>query len=211
MLALAALLGAMLLLGGCQSERRVISIKGGLAGIRGAEGQELAESQRVDRPRGSAFGDLASRQRQAAMADQASSDGAAPLNPNSLRIEHENGSVSLIMNSPRHVVMHLRQTLVQDEPEVLFDQVLSNKAKSIYAEQGKDPHEAIDFLFNNRREVLRMLQRMPQGELSPGMFLQKIGDSAYRLELRGANGQGLSLTRLDVVWEQGVCRLLSVS
>jgi len=206
-----ALASAMLVVSGCQSERRVISVKGGLAGIRGAEGQELAESQRIDRPRGSAFGDLASEQRRQAIGEQPTDGEAAPLNPNTLRIAHDDGGFTLIMSSPRHVVAHLRQTLVQDEPELLFEQVLSNQSKSIYAAQGKDPHEAVEFLFSNRREVLKMLQRMPQGEFTPGMFLKKIGPSAYRLELSGANGQGLRLTRLDVVWEQGVCRLLSVS
>ena len=189
---------------GCESERKIISIRGGLSGIRGAQGQDLAESERIDRPRSAAYSDLAAQQR-----DQANRDAEA-ADQQSLRITHDDGQITLIMTSPRHVVMHLRQTLTQNEPELLFDQVLSGRAKSVYAEQGLDPHAAVDFLFENRLDVLKMLQRMPQGEFTPGMFLKKIGPSAYRLELSGANGQGLRLRHLDVVWEQGVCRLLSI-
>lgn len=189
---------------GCESERRVISVRGGLSGIRGAQGQDLAESERTDRPRSGAYADLAAQQRDKAGQDALSAD------PQSLRITHEDGRITLLMSSPRHVVLHLRQTLTQDEPELLFDQVLSDRAKSTYAEQGLDPRSAVGFLFDNRREVLKMLQRMPQGEFTPGMFLKKIGPSAYRLELSGANGQGLLFRRLDVVWERGVCRLLAV-
>lgn len=189
---------------GCESERRVISVRGGLSGIRGAQGHDLAESERTDRPRSGAYADLAVQQREDA------GRGAENADPQSLRITLEGGRITLIMTSPRHVVLHLRQTLTQDEPELLFDQVLSDRAKGVYTEQGLDPHVAVDFLFDNRREVLKMLQRMPQGEFTPGMFLKKIGPSAYRLELNGANGRGLLLRHLDVVWERGVCRLLSV-
>lgn len=189
---------------GCEMDRRVISVRGGLSGIEGAQGQELAESQRVARPRSGAFAELASQQREQASLDTENT------NPRSLRITQPDGQTTLIMTSPRHVVLHLRQTLLQDEPELLFEQVLSDRAKKAYIEQGLDPHDAVDFLFEHRREILTMLQRMPQGELSPGMYLNKIGPSAYRLELSGASGQGLKFRRLDIVWERGICRLLAV-
>jgi hypothetical protein len=189
---------------GCEAERKVISVRGGLAGIEGAQGGDLAQSTNTRTPRSKAYAEVVASQRQQVETDDTTID------PRSIRIPHEDGSVTLIMTSPRHVVMHLRQTLTLQEPELLYEQVLSEEAKKEYRRNDLDPHEAVEFLMKNRREVLKMLQRMPQGELSPGMFLTKIGKNAYRLEVRGASAQGLSFRRLDVIWEHGVCKLLSI-
>ena len=189
---------------GCEMERRVISVRGGLAGIEGAQGQDLAESGGASPVRSDAFARIVAKQRQQAAANNPS------LAPRSVRINHDDGSVTLILSSPRHVVLHLRQTLIQSEPELLYEQILSEQAKREYRQSGLDPHEAVKFLFEHRRDVLKMLQRMPQGELSPGMFLTKIGPNAYRMEIRGASAQGLMFRRLDVIWERGVCKLLSI-
>lgn len=201
----AAAIGALLLLG-CETERRVISVRGGLAGIEGAQGGDLAESGRQSNAQSSAFANLTQRHRDQSLANA----GKEQQNPRSIRINNEDGSVTLILSSPRHVILHLRQTLLDEDRDLLFDQVLSDRAKENYAQAGKDPHEAVEFLIANRREVLKMLQRMPQGELSPGLFMKKIGPNAFRLELNGAQSRGLAFRRLDVVWELGVCKLLAV-
>jgi len=203
-LALALLMLPMLLMPGCETERRVISVRGGLSGIEGARGGDLASSQSNAPARSKAYAQLAAKQRQQTEAADPSA------NQNSIRIRHEDGSVTLILTSPRHVVIHLRQTLTQDEPELLYDQVLSNEAKEEYRRNGHDPREAVEFLFKHRREVLKLLQRMPMGELTPGMFLTKIGPNAYRMKVSGASAQGLSFQRLDIIWEHGVCKLLSI-
>lgn len=201
----ALLCAAVIPLAACATERRVISVRGGLSGIQGAQGGELAQAERTDRPTGSAYAELAARQRQQAAVGETETD------PRALRITRDDGTITLISTSPRHVVLHLRQTLTQDEPDLLFDQVLSDRAKDAYRKNGLDPHDAVGFLIEHRRDVLMLLQRMPQGEFTPGMFLEKIGPGAYRLQLNGASGQGLSFQRLDIVWEHGVCRLLSIS
>ncbi len=202
---IAVALGALLLVG-CETERRVISVSGGLSGIEGAQGQDLKESGNSRQAQSSAFANLAQRNRE----KSADASDTQQQNPRSIRIEHEDGSVSLILSSPRHVVLHLRQALLVEDQDLLFTQILSDRAKQNYVQAGKDPHDAVTFLYDNRREVLKMLQRMPQGELSPGLFLKKIGPNAYRLELSGAQGRGLTIRRLDVVWEFGVCKLLAV-
>jgi len=191
-------------LSGCQEERRVVTVRGALAGIEGAEGQIISDTGTRTPTRGRAYAEIATDQRR-----KAAEEGEV-IDPRRIRITSEDGEVTLILSSPRHVAAHLRQTLLQDEPELLFEQVLSDAAKQAYTQRGLDPQQAVEFLFEHRVEVLKMLQRMPQGELSPGMYLERIGPSAYRLELHGAMAHDLTFSRLDIVWEHGVCKLLSV-
>lgn len=183
----------------CEPESRVVAVRGMLHGLPGATSPLDAEAERNaaesrDPPPDAAPLELGK-------------DGR-PKNP--LRTEHEDGTVTLVSQSPRHVIIHLRETLLSDETDLLFEQVLSERTKQAYRDRGLDPHEAVTFLVAHKADVLRLLNKMPQGELTPGLFLKPVGDNVYRLEVPPSDGR-MAFRKMDFLWEWGVCRLVLIS
>ncbi len=182
-----------LMLAACASEDRIVSTSGPLRSLPGAQTAENAPAHKRPTPSGLA-------QAQTQKEDLA-------LKPGSLRVEDQDGNIRLISRSPRHVVIHLRQAVLEDDYELFFDQLLSNLAKAEYRRAGRDPYESIDQLRENREDVLKLLQRMPMGEFTPGMYLRPRGRGVYRLEVEDHR---LKLRKLDTIWESGVCKFVIV-
>ncbi len=198
-------------LGACE-ERRIVAVRGGLAGMPGAQGpgaeeqrraearEDGPETERLEDP--GAFALLEAQTR-------ANAEARGTLDRATLRVTDEDGGVTLVSTAPRHVVSHLRLLLAEGNRELLYDELLSERTKGVYIAQGRDPHEAVEFLFENKRDVLKLLARIPMGEFTPGMYLKPVGPSAFRMEVTSRGD--LVFTRLDIVWERGVCRLLLIS
>src|SRR5262249_17816711 len=130
-----------------------------------------------------------------------------PKNP--LRAEDKDGKITLTLQSPRHVIIHLRETLMSGESELLYEQVLSDRTKQEYRKRGLDPKTAVDFLMENKVEIMRMLNKMPMGELTPGLFLKPVGGDVYRLQLQPSS-ERQRFTSIDFLWEWGICRLVVI-
>jgi hypothetical protein len=196
-----AFAAALALLQGCAPEERIVSIRGIGHNSPGAQAgwkKELEASE----PQGPDLKPV-----ETLAVPEVDAEGK-PKNP--LRAEDEEGHITLVLRSPRDVVIHLRDTLLADERDLLFEQVLSDHAKAQYELRGLDPRQAVDFLFKNKRDVLRLLSRAPMGEQTPGLFLRKVGGGVYRLEV-APNDRTLKLRKLDFVWESGKCRLALIS
>jgi len=125
-----------------------------------------------------------------------------------LRLEAPDGSVLLVSKSPSHVMYHLTQTLAKGEDDLLLDQVLADRTKREYALRGRDPAEAVDWLKRHRQDIGALFAAIPMGEQTPGVFLEPLGDNAFRLSAPRAIRDGLTLTEFDVVVEQGRFKLL---
>ena len=76
--------------------------------------------------------------------------------------------------------------------------------------RGVDPREAVDYLVKNRADVMKLFTQMPMGEMSPGLFMKPMGAGVYRLEVE-RRPEGSKFSKLDVIWERGVCRLVLIS
>lgn len=189
--------------GGCATEERIVSIRG--IGHNSPGAQAGWKREAAVRANASDGPDL--KPVEAIAVPEMDEDGR-PKNP--LRTEGEDGTVTLVLRSPRDVVIHLRDTLLADEQDLLFEQVISDHAKEAYRGKGLDPRQAVEFLVQNKREVLRLLARAPMGEQTPGLFLRKMGGGVYRLDVAPGD-RTLKLQRLDFVWEAGKCRLALIS
>ena len=193
---------ALLALGACQEERRVVRTSGGLQGLPGAEGGVETEAPLVARP-----GDAA--------------PGVDPSNPagysieagdESLRFKNPDGSITLVCRNPRELMFHLRKTLQDEERALTLEQVLSSRTREAYRAKGLRPEDAVDFLLTHRWEIFRLLQQLPMGEMTPGTFAKPIGPSEFRLEVPPhAVDPPLRFRKFDYVFERGGCRLLLIS
>jgi hypothetical protein len=137
-----------------------------------------------------------------------------PVNPNKdfvdptqvgpeakLVTEHDDGSKTYIARSPRHVMAHL-ETILDENSEMgdqeLLDQLISDKTKQHYREQGKDPMEFVADLRNARKDIAKFFARMPMGEQSPTVLIDQPGDNIWVVRLTGAATKGLRFTKLWV-------------
>ena len=191
-----------LTLGACVEER-VVAVRGSLANVPGSVGGI--------RPDGEPARTEASWDALLSPFQPETPDGE-PLENNPLRIvsEEDPEDVRLVINSPRHLMIHLFQTITGEEWELLYEQVLSDRLKSNYRERLKDPREAVTYIRRRRTEVLELLNTMPAADQTPGVFLEPIGRNTYRLVSPGAVVSQLRFTKMDLALESGQFRLLMI-
>lgn len=196
----------------CAAEERVVGMDSMLSGLQGSESQ-LPLSSRGGVPRSQAIDTVRRRDNQDARqrVERNPGEAAGPVDPrnNPLREETEDGAIKLLSFAPRHLVTHLRQTLLNEEYDLLYEQLISDRTKQEYEERDRDPLEARAWFQRHRRDVLRLLAKMPMGEQTPGLYMRNVGNGVYRLQL--PNRADSDFQRLDFVWERGVCRLVLIS
>lgn len=122
-------------------------------------------------------------------------------------IEHEDGTVELISRNALQMLTHIRRLVAEDEEALFTEQILSERTKQEFIERGYDPAEAFRELKRREDDLMKLLARMPMGEFTPGLFLEKIGPNTFRLALYGRAAEGLDWTFVDIVVEHGVWRL----
>ncbi|MCB9844560.1 MAG: hypothetical protein H6811_01040 [Phycisphaeraceae bacterium] len=184
----AVLLTAMLILSGCV-EKRVVKWDPPLAGLPGAQTSGPIVGQRFD------FAD----------------PRVAP--PEGLRVEHEDGSITLNARSGRHLLAHIVTTLDHDERALFTGQVLSSLTRAEYSARGQDPGGAFDLLKGQYADVMALARLMPMGEFTPGVIWKKLGrvgpreENLVRLLVTGPGTSAMRYNGLDMVMEGGNWRL----
>ncbi len=129
------------------------------------------------------------------------------FDPDTLRRTSEDGTVTLTARRPYHLMVHVYFTLINNESELFTSQVLSELTREEFQARGRDPAEAFEMLQERQRDVLKLFAAMPQGELTPGVLMEKIGPDVYRLEAVGSQSRQLSWRFIDVTMERGHWRL----
>ncbi len=124
-----------------------------------------------------------------------------------LRIEHEDGSVTLVSRTGRQLMAHIFTTIDSDEGELFVDQVLSEMSKREFAQRGIDPLEGFKYLQTHERAIRKLFNTIPMGEFTPGVFMKAQGDNVFRLEAPTLLHRGLAWTFMDMVFERGSWRL----
>lgn len=173
-----ALLGA-----GC-TEEKIISYRPWFAGLPGA--------QHATQPVGTAKGAM----------------DVTALPGGKLIIEHDDGSVTLQARTPRHLMVHIFQTLRENQADLFVDQVLSQMTKEQYAQRGLNPLDAFKLLKEHEQDVNKLFTRMPAGARSPDVIFRKISPNVYRLKIGGLAAKGIKWTSMDITMEYGNWRLV---
>lgn len=188
-----------LALASCAEERRVVAVRGGLQGLPGAQGGVRAEAPVVE-----------NEQERRASSMQNPRGYKTEAEPDDLlRIEKPGGAVVLVSRNARELAFHLRQTLARNEPTLLLEQVLSKETRDTYIAQGKDPADAVAFLFKRQDDVLRLIQNLHLAERLPLDLGEVIGSNQYRLRVPpGLVDPPLRFDTFDYVFDRDGCRLL---
>jgi len=124
-----------------------------------------------------------------------------------IRIENDDGSITLYAKSVRQLMAHITTTIANGERDLFVEQVLSTLTKEEFYDRGLDPAIAFDELSDRQKEIGRLFYFMPMGEYTPGLFLETVGRNVFRLKVPRAGHQSLYWVGLDVVFEKGNYRL----
>jgi len=191
--------------GGCVEER-VVAVRGNLQSLSGASGgYQLGPDAK--RPPSKSFESTLTQ------ADEAAGRAAPgePIEGRPLRRLMPDGSVLLISRSPRHVMIHLFETLRDEEDELLLTQVISARLRDQYEKRGEDPTQIVRELRRERREIVKLMTAMPMAEQTPGALMRTTGRNAFEITAPGGPALDQKFKRFSVVIEQGSFRLFSIS
>lgn len=177
------LFGSLLLAVSC--EERIIYDRPMLAGLPGAQTNREVTGPRVE--------------------------GAIPadvLNETDLVVKNPDGTKTLIARTGRHLMVHIYNTLREDEPDLFVDQVLSERTRAEYYQRGLQPVEAYKTLKKRLPDIKKLFDQMPMGEYTPGLYVRNLADDVTRLEANGSGIRGLTWVAMDMVFEEGNWRLV---
>lgn len=205
---------------GCASEERVISARGGLYGLPGAQSGIVEESSDNSKPKGNSqvasgpwdnvLRAFPGYEAPAAPTEDPSAEPRSRGEMLGLRRINRDGSVTLFARSPSDVMYHVMTTLENKEYDLLLDQVIAESTKSEYRSRGREPNESVDYLIKRRDDIAALFATFPMGDQTPGVQMKSIGRNTFRLTAPVAMTQELRLHSLDVVIEGGQFRLLMI-
>ena len=187
-----------LTMAGC--ETRIVAIKRGFGAIPGASSGIPVER---DGPALKNWGEV--------LQDLDAELPGEAVDGNVLRRRISSTEVMLVSQSPRHLLGHLGDVLRNGEWDLLYTQILSERVKQNYLDQGRDPRDAVEWFKERRDEILSLLVQMPAGEQTPGVFMRSIGPNMFSLRSPGGALSDLRYRTVQVIIEPEGFRLLLIS
>lgn len=116
-------------------------------------------------------------------------------------------TVVLYAKSIQHLMTHIVNTMQNGEQELFTQQVLSKATRNEFVVRGYDPKEAYKEIVRRQRDVFRLFNAMPFGERTPGVYMESIGRNEFRIRLPKSSWGDLKWTGIDAVFEDGSYRL----
>lgn len=116
-------------------------------------------------------------------------------------------TVVLYAKSIQHLMTHIVNTMQNEEEELFTQQVLSKATRDEFVVRGYDPNEAYKEIVRRQRDVFRLFNAMPFGERTPGVYMESIGRNEFRIRLPRSSWGDLNWTGIDAVFEDGNYRL----
>lgn len=124
------------------------------------------------------------------------------------RIVNEDGSVTLVNATGRHLMVNIVYCVDQDDAALFVDQILSNHAISDAYARGHDPEDIFEILKEDISNVKELFMRMPFGEHSPSVLLRPLGPNMVEVRLTKDSAGGLKWKSIRMVMERGGWRLI---
>lgn len=121
--------------------------------------------------------------------------------------EEQPGTKTLVAKTGRHLMIHIYNTLKDNDKELFVREVLSTATKTECFERAVQPEETFDYLKAREEDVRALFDMMPMGEQTPGVFMQPIGKNTYRVQVSGLGTSDLAWTGFDMVMEKGNWKL----
>ncbi|MGI9013461.1 MAG: hypothetical protein ACR2GY_04335 [Phycisphaerales bacterium] len=126
------------------------------------------------------------------------------------RVELDDGSVKLHALLPGQVVANTVQCIFDEEYDLLWDQVLSERTKQEYERSGQGREGFIAFIEANRNELFPALNRIAIGMQSPEVLHELGPHGGTRLRLHPHFAKDFDFIAVDTVYEDFGMKLLMI-
>ena len=135
--------------------------------------------------------------------------GAAPTPEtlSSITQTQPDGSVRLLARTPRHLIVHVYNTLMNDQRQLFATQLLSRITREEFVGRGLDPGEAYDMLRAMEDDVVDLFNAIPFGDATAGARVESVGMRVLRIHAPPERVQRSRLVAIDVVVEEGNWKL----
>ena len=133
-----------------------------------------------------------------------------------LRAEREDGTVELRALLPEHVLAHALACIRAGEYRLMWDELVAERTKLAYAEQGLGFEDFEAFMVEHRVELARMLNRMSlginmhecaQGYAAPGIYRVQFHPSVV---MNSDGTRQFRFTKVDMTQEDFQLRLVLI-
>ncbi len=114
---------------------------------------------------------------------------------------------TLTAKSGRHLMIHIYNTLKDNDKDTFVREVLSSQTKAECHARGVDPGETFEELKSRHDDIIALFNAMPAAEYTPGAITKPLGRKEQRVMLQGLAARDLAWTGIDMVMEQGNWKL----
>lgn len=134
-----------------------------------------------------------------------------------LRSTNEDGEIVLRSMMPEHVVAHILTCIRREEYDVLWDQLLSERTRMAYEDEGGGYEGFLDFMYDNEQDLDRMFTRMGISMRTTDCVTRNLGQGVSRIQFHPRVIQSRDGSRLfgqfdgiDVIREEFQVKLLRI-
>ncbi|MBY0113690.1 MAG: hypothetical protein K2Y21_12785 [Phycisphaerales bacterium] len=109
---------------------------------------------------------------------------ATPMDKNATDkpvIENPDGTKTLVSRNARDLMYHIATTMREDDEKTFTEQVLSEASRDEFFQRGLDPAWAFKELKRRRADVEKVFKDLPQGDLTPGVRIEVVGQNVFRI------------------------------
>jgi hypothetical protein len=132
--------------------------------------------------------------------------------PTPLWEPHDDGTVTMRAFLPEHVIGALMTSLREERYGEFYDQLVASATRTAFdaSAKGEGRKAFILWCAKHRRDVMATLNRMGFGYLSPDVVLRKTGPNSFAVGFTPRVAQQFKFTELNVEYEDGMCRLVTI-
>lgn len=130
--------------------------------------------------------------------------------PFKIREKLENGDIILRALTPDHVLANTLTCLQNEEYELLWDQMLSERTKRAYEREGMGVEEFAAFLAKRRMDLAKGVNRMLLGLPRNDVVTENLGDGITRMRFHPHLAKLFRFKTIDIVSESPGLKLLMI-
>ncbi len=130
--------------------------------------------------------------------------------PFQIRLKRDDGSIVLRCRMPEDVLVNTITCLRNEEYELLWEQMLSDRTKAAYEERLEGVEEFSAFFARNRRDLVAALTRMRLGIPRQEVIIENVGGGVIRYRFRPHIATQFKFKRLEVISEGPGLKLLMI-
>jgi hypothetical protein len=114
----------------------------------------------------------------------------------------------VLATTGRQLMVSIYNALVKRDRDIFLTCILSSHSHEALLQENSSGSVLFDELYERSDDVVELFNRLPMAEYTPGVYLEKIAPSVFRVKLSGQAAKGLYYTGFDMELDQGTWHLV---